>query len=515
MLRQPKVEAEHANFNAEQNFKNLLNQVRSEGDVKVSYKSDKNIKDPQKNDADMDHASIAKNAKQEHKNEKYKQSDCHSNCNNQSEVGKPDKSTQEMTSVSDESNEVIKNESKDETDQLEEKNIIENLSAESNADYLQPYIGNDIDINPLLNTVENTKTDVEMAVVSDLSNIEDGENIFHIDADTETISQSIPTLLTADAPDSKDAVLNQSANLVSVTPKEEPSLAIPLISSGNHVAVIENADVTVNAPSYIYKAQYVEINSFDGSELNSDGELVAEMKIDGAIRSPIKDDSVQNVTVSFETLEADVAPKDSKIVFEKMLQSVANFSGNTASADISPSQTVTAQSPSSSAINNASQLSMGVASFDQNLPSARSFVVQTSVPVTVGQPQWNQAVGEKVLWLASQNVSSAEIRLDPPDLGVMHVKISVNQDQASVSFTSHHPVVREALDQHMNRLRDMFTDQGINLINVDVSDKSFSRQQGEGKEQNSDAALNEAGIEEETPAAMTILVQKRLVDHYA
>src|SRR5690606_20166571 len=49
----------------------------------------------------------------------------------------------------------------------------------------------------------------------------------------------------------------------------------------------------------------------------------------------------------------------------------------------------------------------------------RSFVVQTGVPTTMGQPGWNQAVGEKVLWLAAQNLSSAEIRLDPPELGPM------------------------------------------------------------------------------------------------
>ncbi len=148
-------------------------------------------------------------------------------------------------------------------------------------------------------------------------------------------------------------------------------------------------------------------------------------------------------------------------------------------------------------------------------PAARSFVVQTGVPVTVGQPQWSQAVGEKVLWLAAQNVSSAEIRLDPPDLGQLHVKVSVNQDQASVTFTSPHPMVRDALDQQLNRLREMFSEQGLNLVNVDVSDKSFAQQEQERGQGGNANTSGDVDDDELTPVAMTPITSTRLVDHYA
>jgi flagellar hook-length control protein FliK len=148
-------------------------------------------------------------------------------------------------------------------------------------------------------------------------------------------------------------------------------------------------------------------------------------------------------------------------------------------------------------------------------PAARGFVVQTGVPVTVGSPQWSQAVGDKVLWLAAQNVSSAEIRLDPPELGPMQVKVSVNQDQANITFTSPHPVVRDALDQQLNRLREMFSEQGLNLVNVDVSDKSFAQQEREQSEGNRGQAGVEGDDEELAPVALTQIVSTRLVDHYA
>lgn len=146
-------------------------------------------------------------------------------------------------------------------------------------------------------------------------------------------------------------------------------------------------------------------------------------------------------------------------------------------------------------------------------PAARAFVVQTGVPVTVGSPQWSQAVGDKVLWLAAQNVSAAEIRLDPPELGPMQVKVSVNQDQASVTFSSPHPAVREALDQQLNRLREMFAEQGLNLVNVDVSDKSFTK-----REQEESAKHHRSGGEEDeelAPVGVSQAISMRLVDHYA
>lgn len=148
-------------------------------------------------------------------------------------------------------------------------------------------------------------------------------------------------------------------------------------------------------------------------------------------------------------------------------------------------------------------------------PAARAFVVQTGVPVALGQPQWGPAVGEKVLWMAAQNVSAAEIRLDPPELGPMQVRVSVNQDQVNISFTSPHPVVRDALDQQLNRLREMFAEQGLNLGNVDVSDKSFAQQDQEKNESARTAATATAAGEESATETGVSRVSTRLVDHYA
>lgn len=228
-------------------------------------------------------------------------------------------------------------------------------------------------------------------------------------------------------------------------------------------------------------------------------------------KSSAKTVAATDVKVATSSDSAPTQILDTKSSFEKALQNLVHSesSGRDESTSLSAAQTTSSTTSSTNVLDAMQRFS------DAQTPAARSFVVQTAVPVPVGQPQWSQAVGEKVLWLAAQNVSAAEIHLNPENLGPMQVKVSVNQDQTTVNFTSHHPVVREVLDQNMGRLRDMFSEQGLNLVNVDVSDKSFSRQQGDSKDQKGQANTNDVNVEEEAPVAMTAIVQKRLVDHYA
>ena len=100
----------------------------------------------------------------------------------------------------------------------------------------------------------------------------------------------------------------------------------------------------------------------------------------------------------------------------------------------------------------------------------------------------------------------------------MQVRVSIQHDQASVSFSSPHPMVREALDQSATRLREMFSEQGLNLTNMDVSDQSFARQNARdeassgGGGNGSDADIDD----EEAPVGITTdIARLRLVDHYA
>jgi flagellar hook-length control protein FliK len=172
-----------------------------------------------------------------------------------------------------------------------------------------------------------------------------------------------------------------------------------------------------------------------------------------------------------------------------------------------------------------SALSQAIA--QQTSASARSVLVPGQ-PVAMQQGGWSEAVVDKVMWLSSQNLKSAEIQLDPAELGRLEVRVDISKDQTQVTFASPHAGVRDTLEGQMQRLRDLFTQQGMNLLDVNVSDQSLSRGwQGQGQEQGGESqrrgesASGLALSEEEKPLGVgeirstTLSNARRLVDYYA
>ena len=100
---------------------------------------------------------------------------------------------------------------------------------------------------------------------------------------------------------------------------------------------------------------------------------------------------------------------------------------------------------------------------------------ETVLEIPVGNSKWDSAVVNRVLWMVNNNVKGAEIRLNPPQLGPLEVRISVDGEQTSVSFTAHHQAVRESLENALPRLRDMFVGTGLDLANVDVSQHNLAQ----------------------------------------
>lgn len=118
----------------------------------------------------------------------------------------------------------------------------------------------------------------------------------------------------------------------------------------------------------------------------------------------------------------------------------------------------------------------------------------TSVDVPFGQADWGDKVMGKLSWLTARNMSVAEIHLSPADLGPMEVKVRMHNDQASVTVHAANPMVRDQLEQHSHRLRDMLSEQGVELQRFDVSDQP-RQQSGEqdGNNNGRDDSNNASG----------------------
>lgn len=139
------------------------------------------------------------------------------------------------------------------------------------------------------------------------------------------------------------------------------------------------------------------------------------------------------------------------------------------------------------------------------------FDLQTSF----GQQGWPDSIGRQLLVMNGQGISAAQIRLDPPELGSLMVKIQLNSDQqASVSFVSPHAAVREALEQQSVRLQDLLKEQGLDLVNVSVSDEAPQQGQ-EFAQQRHQQQSNADDLMEQEQAAVSVPDRPAsLIDYY-
>lgn len=144
------------------------------------------------------------------------------------------------------------------------------------------------------------------------------------------------------------------------------------------------------------------------------------------------------------------------------------------------------------------------------------------IATPIQQPQWGADLGNRVMWMVKQDVQTADIKLNPPHLGPLEVRVSMANDGVSVTFSSHHATVRDALDAAMPRLRDMLMDNGLQLANANVTNKPFSEHQnpGQGQQQNTGFGDYQSsgefdGDAGEGEAANAALVRLGLVDYYA
>jgi len=102
----------------------------------------------------------------------------------------------------------------------------------------------------------------------------------------------------------------------------------------------------------------------------------------------------------------------------------------------------------------------------------------------VGTPDWEEALSQKVVFLSNAHSQSAELTLNPKDLGPLQVVLQVADNHAHALFVSQHQQVREAVEAALPKLREAMEANGIGLGSTSVSD-GFARQGGQ--QQNADS----------------------------
>ncbi|CRI56043.1 flagellar hook-length control protein FliK [Pseudomonas sp. CCOS 191] len=150
-------------------------------------------------------------------------------------------------------------------------------------------------------------------------------------------------------------------------------------------------------------------------------------------------------------------------------------------------------------------------------------------PLAMNQGGWTEGLVNRVMYLSSQNLKSADIQLEPRELGRLDIRVNVATDQSTqIHFVSGHAGVRDALDSQVHRLRELFAQQGLAQPDVSVADQSRGQQQQHEAQQGGSGLSGVAArrgnaaegddadpAEVARPVEQQVVVGDSVVDYYA
>ncbi|EOX1812263.1 flagellar hook-length control protein FliK [Vibrio cholerae] len=161
---------------------------------------------------------------------------------------------------------------------------------------------------------------------------------------------------------------------------------------------------------------------------------------------------------------------------------------------------------------------------NQALNRAESQLVQTNAtPVPLNKEMAADQLAERVQMMLSKNLKNIDIRLDPPELGRMHIRMNMQGDGATVHFTVANQHAREALEQTMPRLREMLAQQGVQLGDTSVQQQSAGQQQrytgqeqsGFGQSARNERLNSEENLDTDIKLDLNVATKRDGISYYA
>jgi len=137
-------------------------------------------------------------------------------------------------------------------------------------------------------------------------------------------------------------------------------------------------------------------------------------------------------------------------------------SGRSAAADTGTTERTSSGAP---------PVAAAAAATDAPRPVDRPVVMQLAT--SVANPGWADGLADRVNWMVQQDLGQAHLRLNPPQLGPVEVRVQVSGEQATVAFTAHNQQARDALENASQRLRDLLGSQGFVNVQVDINQQAF------------------------------------------
>lgn len=293
-------------------------------------------------------------------------------------------------------------------------------------------------------------------------------------------SDEIATLTTGQ----KQALSNQLQQFIAT---EKPQGAV-LNQVNSALAVLEEDQVTMTKESIATLkepapvTQAVATNLVETNKSQSGQAALTKVAVqEQAVKSDIQQDLAKEALITDDDNTEQLSTKENNIVrVNQLFTQVTNGVNATVSAPVTEAVDQRyLQELSDMQVHNAQQT------------NAASQTKQVNVDPTLLQAlnivksDAAKLLQERVSALLSINNKEAEIRLDPPEMGSMQIRIRSDAEQAQINFVVQNQQAKEALEQSMPKLREMLAEQGIELGESNI-------QQGDGQS-NSDEQEQQQG----------------------
>jgi flagellar hook-length control protein FliK len=141
------------------------------------------------------------------------------------------------------------------------------------------------------------------------------------------------------------------------------------------------------------------------------------------------------------------------------------------------------------------------------------------IDARIGTDAWNNVLGQQVVMMVTNKQQQAEIHLNPAELGPIKVTVTLDNNQASLSFIVREGATREAIESALPKLNEMMAESGISLGQTNVqADTSGGFSQSTQAGRANDRSGNSPDSDNATPlpqATVKTIIRQGLVDTFA
>ena len=100
-------------------------------------------------------------------------------------------------------------------------------------------------------------------------------------------------------------------------------------------------------------------------------------------------------------------------------------------------------------------------------------ILNLNLPMPMDISKWQASLNEQICLISRQGIQNAEIKLNPQELGSLHIKLAMIDDKIDLHMAVAHNMVKGVLESALPMLRSSLEQQGITLQHTNISDFSM------------------------------------------